>query len=239
MPDLKPSRFRELSRAADAFNSMTAALRWFERYVPKKLVTELMSHAAGSAIASEEREVTVMFTDIRGFSTMSERMRPGEVAALLNTHFEMLSRCIEAEGGTVDKFIGDSVMAFWGAPESMADHRARAVRAAQAIQAAVKADNEQRRARGEAPVAVRVGLHTGPVVVGNIGAESRLNYTVVGDTVNAAARLEQLGKKQTADDCVVLLSEETVRNSTGLPLTRLGKQTLKGKAEKVVVYWLE
>ncbi len=239
VPDLKPSRFRELGRAADAFNSMTAALRWFERYVPKKLVTQLMGQAASGGISPEEREVTVMFTDIRGFSTMSERMQPDKIADLLNAHFDMLSRCIEAEGGVVDKFIGDSVMAFWGAPEPMADHRARAVRAAQAIRTAVKADNARRQARGEVTVPIRVGLHTGPVVVGNIGAEARLNYTVVGDTVNAAARLEQLGKEQAPDDCVVLLSGETVRDSTDLPLSRMGEQALKGKARPVVVFRLD
>ena len=238
VPRLRPSRFRELGRAATAFNSMTTALQWFERYVPKKLVTQLMDQAAGGAIGSEQREVTVMFTDIRGFSTMSEQMQPQETADLLNAHFDILSRCIEAEGGTVDKFIGDSVMAFWGAPEPMADHRSRAVRAAQAIRRAVEADNEDRRARGAVPVPVRVGLHTGPVVVGNIGAETRLNYTVVGDTVNAASRLEQLGKDQAAEDCVVLLSEETAGDNGGLPLTRIGEQALKGKERPLVVFRL-
>ncbi|MFQ5971500.1 MAG: adenylate/guanylate cyclase domain-containing protein, partial [Alphaproteobacteria bacterium] len=234
------SRFRELSNAAHAFNSMTAALRWFETYVPKSLVLRLMRRGDEEVTASQERELTVMFTDIRGFSTLAENMPASEIAALLNRHFQMLSACIEAEGGTVDKFIGDSVMAFWGAPEHVEDHAARALRAARAIMAAVAGDNARRRAAGEVEVGVRIGLHTGPVVVGNIGSESRVNYTVVGDTVNAASRLEALAKEiGPEDECVVLLSDATSRGAgQGFELEPLGARTLKGKAEPVEVYRL-
>ena len=243
------SRFRELDDAAQAFNAMTAALRWFETYVPKSLVLRLMRRSE-DVIESRELVLTVMFTDIRGFSTLAEHMRAREIATLLNSHFEMLSGCIEAEGGTVDKFIGDAVMAFWGAPEAVSDHAMRALRAAQAIQRAVMDDNRARRAAEEPVVAVRVGLHTGPVVVGNIGSKSRVNYTVVGDTVNTASRLEALVKEIGAkimgdttedpqNDCIVLLSEATAAGAGGaFPLTDLGSHTIRGRRDTVRAYKL-
>ena len=231
------SVFRELSDAAGAFNALTAAMRSFEMYVPKPLVRRLIAHADDRAIESAERELTVMFTDIKGFSALSERTPPAEVAAMLNGHFELLSRCIEASGGTVDKFIGDSVMAFWGAPDRMDDHAARAIGAAQAIQRGVAAAN----AAGGRRIDIRVGLHTGKVVVGNIGSTSRVNYTVVGDVVNTASRLEALGKEVDGDsDCMVLLSEATVAASGGTapPVTEVGRFQLKGRVEKTTVFAL-
>ena len=237
------SRLLEFDEASRAFNAMTRGLRWFETYVPKSLVLRLMSQA--DLATSQERILTVMFTDIRGFSTMSERMSATEVADLLNHHFETLSTCIEAEDGTVDKFIGDSVMAFWGAPEHQPDHAARALRAARCIQQKVEADNERRRAEGKEPIFVRVGLHSGSVVVGNIGSQSRVNYTVVGDTVNAASRLESLAKEigtgtiADADECVVLFSEETGHDLEAAFDTRsLGSHTLRGRAAPVEVFQL-
>ena len=224
---------------------MTAAMRWFETYVPKSLVLRLMDQAGGDITSSRERVMTVMFTDIRGFSTLAEHMGAKEIADLLNRHFELLSSCIEAEGGTVDKFIGDSVMAFWGAPEQIADHAERALRAARAIQHAVIADNRRRRESGEPVVAVRVGLHTGPVVVGNIGSSSRVNYTVVGDTVNAASRIEALSKTMSPgeaaadDDCTVFFSAATGASLGEASKARsLGHHQLRGRAQEVEVFRL-
>lgn len=234
------SRFRELSDAARAFNAMLVAMRLFETYLPKSLVLRLLRRA-DRAVKSEERELTIMFTDIRAFSTLAEKMRPWEIAELLNRHFNLLAGCIEAEGGTVDKYIGDSIMAFWGAPDEMADHAARALRAAAAIQHAVLDDIRRQRLIGGVEVAVRVGIHTGPVVVGNIGSESRLNYTVVGDTVNIASRIEALAKESNpTDDCVVLLSEATARaGGAAFDLAPLGEYTVRGRSGTVDVYRLQ
>jgi class 3 adenylate cyclase len=121
-------------------------------------------------------------------------MPAAEIADFLNHHFALVAKCVEAEGGTVDKYIGDSVMAFWGAPEPQPDHTERACRAAIGVSIALKSDNMARKREGKPPVRVRIGVHTGEVVVGNIGAPGRINYTIVGDTVNAASRLEQLCK---------------------------------------------
>ncbi len=245
VPEQADSRITEFAEAADAFNQMTAGLRWFETYVPKSLVLRLMSHAR-EVTRSQERTLTVMFTDIRGFSTLSQRLSAPDIATMLNRHFEVVSACIEAEGGTVDKFIGDSVMAFWGAPEAVPDHAARALRAGRAIAAAVKADNQRRRDAGEEPLFVRVGLHTGPVVVGNIGSKSRVNYTVVGDTVNAASRLESLAKDirelkdSDADECTVLFSDATAEGlGAAFAMRSLGPHVLRGRAGTTEVFQLE
>ncbi|AWK87820.1 adenylate/guanylate cyclase domain-containing protein [Azospirillum thermophilum] len=240
IPDLPDSRLRELARAATAFNAMVAGLRWFETYVPKALVLQLMHrHGAGTAFGTEEREVTVMFTDIRGFSRMAEHLGAADTAKLLNEHFTLLAACIEAEGGTVDKFIGDSLMAFWGAPDEQKDHAARALRAAHAIHCAVREDNRRRRGAGGQPIRVRVGLHSGPVVVGNIGSESRINYTIVGDTVNVAARIEELSSslQQDGEDVIVLASGVTAARSDGtVPLVRQGGRTLRGRTGTMEVW---
>ena len=208
-PEVPDSRISELSEASRAFNRMIAALRLFEVYVRKQLVLRMM--LGGKAVeAIEERELTIMFTDIRGFSTIAENMEASEIAELLNTHFDMLAEPIEAEGGTVDKYIGDAIMAFWGAPEDMPDHAVRALPAADEIQQRIRADNGQRRDAGETPLALRIGIHTGPVVVGNIGSRNRINYTIVGDAVNIASRIDSIAKEMAADeDCIVLVSSDT------------------------------
>lgn len=207
LSELPPSRFRELNDQASAFNAMLSGLRWFEVYVPKALVRRLMQRDGNRQLASAEREVTVMFTDIAGFTRIAEGTDAEALAGFLNDHFAIIAGAVEAEDGTVDKFIGDAVMAFWGAPEDQPDHAERACRAALAIRDAIETDNERRRAGGETPVRMRIGLHTGRAVVGNIGAPGRMNYTIVGDTVNVAQRLEQLAKETSAGDVGILVSQ--------------------------------
>jgi class 3 adenylate cyclase len=222
--------------------------------VPKGLVLRLIRRGAPGgrigALASEERTVTVMFTDIRGFTALAEHLTAGETADLLNHHFTLLSSCVEATGGTVDKFIGDAVMAFWGAPEIQADHAARALRAAQAMVESIRADNRLRVARGQRPVRLRIGLHSGTVVVGNIGSASRINYTIVGDTVNIAARIEELGCDLQGDgDIIVLTSGATAEAAAAVataeagagavPLRPIGPRRLRGRGGTIEVHRLE
>lgn len=243
VPKLPDSRIREFAYAAESFNAMVAAMRWFETYVPKTLVLRLM-HMGESSVLSEERVLTVVFSDIRGFSTLVEHMDPAATADLLNRHFELLSNCIEAEGGTVDKFMGDSVMAFWGAPEEQPDHAERALRAVAAIQKAMQIENSRQRNAGEPVVSIRVGAHTGPVVVGNIGSKNRVNYTVIGDTVNVAARLEAMAKELGGDaDCVVLVSGATLdaaenRVPAGNTVEQIGDVPVRGRKGTIEVYRL-
>ncbi|WP_341704194.1 adenylate/guanylate cyclase domain-containing protein [Ferrovibrio sp.] len=211
-PPLERARLRELDDAAQAFNAANAALHWFGNYVPRKLVSRLMREGEDAINISKHREVTVIFTDLVGFTAMSEQLSAQETADLLNEHFALVTACIEAEGGIVDKFIGDAVMAMWGALKRDDDHAVRACRAVRAIGAALVADNAHRQMRGRPLLRMRVGIHSGPVVIGNIGAPGRINYTVVGDTVNSAQRLEQLGHDHLgeAEQFIALASAETV-----------------------------
>jgi adenylate cyclase len=228
---LPASRIREVDEQAAAFNRLIAALRWFEAYVPRKLVRVLARDRDGTGIASQTREVTVMFSDIVGFTTRSQNMTPTETAALLNNHFALAIAAIEASGGTVDKFMGDGIMAFWGAPEPLPNHAMAALAAARAIAASA----------GQADVRLRLGLHTGLVVAGNVGSSLRLNYTILGDTVNAAHRIEELGHTlmQDCDTALVLASEATYA-AAGAPadFDLAGEFTLRGRAERVSIYRL-
>ncbi|HZD26865.1 MAG TPA: adenylate/guanylate cyclase domain-containing protein [Alphaproteobacteria bacterium] len=238
---LKPSRIRELDEAAGAFDAMVLGLRWFETYVPKTLVRRLVGRGQAGEIPSAGRAVTVMFTDIAGFTALSERMSAAETAALLNRHFAALAHCIEAKGGTIDKFIGDAVMAFWGAPEEQADHAARAATAALAIRAAVQAENFERERAGLAPIRLRIGLHSGEAVVGNIGAPGRVNYTMVGDAVNLANRIEQLAKVRgdsAAAVNIVLSAATAAMLPADLPLRPLGAHLVRGRREPIELYTL-
>ncbi len=239
VPQLPQSLFAELTDAAQAFNSMVVGLRWFETYVPRDLVHRLVRQGDDAVQSSVAREATVMFTDIVAFTRQSETMTAPQTADFLNQHFAMISRCVEAEGGTIDKFIGDSLMAFWGAPEDQPDHAVRACRAALAIRAAVTADNQSRVREGGDPVRVRIGIHSGEVIVGNIGAPGRINYTIVGDTVNTANRLEQLGKEIGEGDAdTVILASAATTAAAGLEARTLGAHTIRGRQEEIEVFAL-
>ena len=243
--ELPGSMFRELNQQAQAFNAMLHGLRWFEAYVPKKLVRKLIQQGDSNAARSEEREVTVMFTDIAGFTSLSEGMPAPELADLLNEHFAQLADCIENEAGTVDKFIGDSVMAFWGAPDTQPDHAERAAHAARAILKSINEDNEKRTTAGRAPINVRIGLHSGLVTVGNIGAPERINYTIIGDTVNVGQRLEQLAKdvvksSQPSSSVTVVASRAVIdRLSDKTGWSNLGNRQLRGRDEEIEVFHMQ
>jgi adenylate cyclase len=229
---LPPSRITELNKQAIAFNQMLEGLRWFETYVPRKLVRRLIQQKENSSISSQELELTVMFTDIVGFTASSEAKKSGEIAQELNQHFEIINQCIEKEGGTLDKYIGDAVMAFWGAPETQSDHARRACRAAIAIEKALSAADQEQR--------IKIAVHTGPLIVGNIGAVGRMNYTVIGDTVNTCSRIEKLASD--LDDgsvAVIVISEATANHlDQEFPLQKAGKFSVKGRKEEITAFRL-
>jgi len=235
------SRIRELNAQANAFNTMLGGLRWFEAYVPKRLVERLMSRGEAGAPPSRERDLTIMFTDIAGYTSLSEGRDADEVAAFLNDHFARVAACIEAEEGTVDKFIGDSVMAFWGAPDKQKNRAIRACRAALAIRQAIAEDNKARIAAGAPPIRMRIGLHSGLVTVGNIGAPGRLNYTIVGDAVNVASRIEGQGREYAIDDeaVTILISGETQKDlDASFDTIRVGEASVRGRTAPVELYRL-
>ncbi|WP_051329489.1 adenylate/guanylate cyclase domain-containing protein [Geminicoccus roseus] len=230
------SRVRELDDLAQAFTAMLRVTGAFATYVPRQLVRRLLEAGHDSEPLSEQRELTVMFTDLTGFSSMAEHRPAGETARLLNEHFARLTACVVAEGGTVDKFLGDAVMAFWGAPERQADHAARALRAAAAMQEAYR-DDPMRTRFG---LGLRIGLHTGQVLVGDIGTPERLNYTIVGDAVNVAARLVELCREHgPAGGVVVLATGTTVHAAQAeAAMEDLGDHAVRGRFQGERVYRL-
>lgn len=241
-PRLRPGRFRELNQTGTAINAMVDGLRSFETYVPRKLVKRLMDRGEPKEIASVERDITVLFTDIVGFTALAEHLPAARVADLLNKHFTLLSECVEAEQGTVDKFVGDAMMAFWGAPDSQPDHAICACRAARRIAEAVRTDNVERRKIGQSPLHVRIGIHSGSAIVGNIGAPNRVNYTVIGDTVNAAERLEALCRTivESGAEVGALVSRDTVERTGGAVVVHsVGMQSLTGRDEPIDVFRLQ
>ncbi len=236
VPHLRHSRFVELDDAGQAFNAMTSALRAFSRYVPRDLVSRLIARGDVSELRSEARIITVLMTDIVGFTSRAEQLGAAETAGFLNRHLALVTGAIEAEGGIVDKYIGDAVMAIWGAIDDEPDHAARATAAAARIRQAIREDN----AGTHDPVRLRIGIHSGPVVAGNIGTNTRMNYTVIGDTVNIAQRLESLGKSLLPDhEIAILLSAETANTvPQSIKLTSLGCQILRGRTQQAEVFTL-
>jgi adenylate cyclase len=184
------SRLREIDRLSGAIARMAAGLADFGKFIPTELVRSLVASGMRAEAGGERREITVLFADLAGFTALAERLGD-EVVPVVGSFLELAARAVEAEGGTVDKFIGDAVMAFWGAPLPDEDQALRACRAALAIAAAMDA------AASGSPLGclrVRLGLNTGHAIVGNIGSEHRLNYTALGDAVNLASRLEGVNK---------------------------------------------
>ncbi|MFT6877027.1 MAG: adenylate cyclase [Granulosicoccus sp.] len=233
--------FRELNDQSVAFSTMLRALRWFEIYVPKKIVERLIKQDEVHDTITDVREITVMFTDIAGSSSVSEGMLAPEVAAFVNHHFSLVVGCIEAEDGTIDKFMGDAVMAFWGAPDQQSDSAERACRSALAITAIIHEDNVQRNAAGEPSIGIRIGVHTGIATVGNIGAPGRLNYTIIGNTVNIGQRLEQLGKEVNpqGSEVSILISGDTAdKLGPDFKSVEAGRYKLKGRIGEVEVFKL-
>ncbi|HUH13500.1 MAG TPA: adenylate/guanylate cyclase domain-containing protein, partial [Longimicrobiales bacterium] len=191
---VKVSSRDEMGRLADAFNEMTHGLLLKERYrgvldkvVSPEIAEELLRRDI--ALGGENREVTTVFADINGFTPLSEGLEPQEVIAMINECMERLSRAIESAGGVVDKYIGDEVMGVFGAPVPQEDHARRAVVAAQRMRLEMSELNAARAARGQGALGVSIGLNSGVVVAGNMGSPDRLNYTVLGEAVNLAARL--------------------------------------------------
>jgi adenylate cyclase len=236
---LSGSHFREINNLAQSFNAMLDGLKAFGRYVPRALVMRLVKEGRVGA-GTEERVLAIMFTDIVSFTSTCEKMSAAEVASFINQHLSLVSSCVEAEGGTIDKFIGDAVMAFWGAPNRIDNPAAAACRAAAAILRALAADNKRRAGDGGEAVRIRIGIHMGSVIVGDIGTPNRINYTIVGDAVNAAQRLESLGKTIDPDaEAIALVSEEIFAAAhDGFRFIERGEHLVKGKQEGLKVFQL-
>lgn len=186
------------------------------------------------AEVGSDEEMTILFSDIRGFTSISEGYPAAEVVALLNRYLSRLTEAIFDNEGTLDKFIGDAIMAFWGAPIRVADHAERSVRAAMAMQQGVSELNRELREEGWSELRTGIGMHTGRVILGNIGSERKLDYTVIGDNVNLASRMEGLTSQY---GCPVLISDTTrVRLGEGFVCALVDRVRVKGRRQSVGVW---
>jgi adenylate cyclase len=229
----------ELGVLTDSFNRMARSLREkemikraFTRYVAREVVEEILKDPENLVLSGERRQVTVLFCDVRGFTPMSERLSPEEVVLLLNDFYNLMIETTFKYDGTLDKFLGDAVMAVFGAPMAHPDHSARAIRTALAMQEGISGLNERRTRDGKEPIAVGIGVSAGEAVAGTVGTEDRMEYTVIGDSVNLAARLESNAKPGQ-----ILISQRTHEAVRDLVEARpLGRIRVKGKEEEVEVY---
>lgn len=209
-----------------------------ERYLPPQLVGELYKGDANIEPGGIKQQVTVLFSDIRSFTTLSERLSPDDVVRLLNDYLSTMTDVIYANNGTIDKFIGDAVMTLFGAPIRKEDDAERAVRTAVAMMSALKLVNE-RHSETEFPIEIGVGIHTGVVIAGNIGSDKRLDYTVIGDDVNVASRIEGLTKHYR---CPILISGATYDELGRLDaidkyvIREVDTIIVKGKSKSIKIY---
>ncbi len=207
----------------------------FSRYMAEEVVEEILAGRV-SVDKGKRHEVTILFSDIRGFTKMAENMEPEEVVDFLNEYFTEMVDVVLRHGGTIDKFIGDGMMAVFGAPIRHPDHPLRAATAALEMRAALGALNDKRQALGLTPIAIGIGLHTGECVIGNIGSLRRLEYTAIGDTVNTASRIEGITKDLGVD---ILLTGTTLAWLAGqVDANPLDKVVLRGKTAALDVHHL-
>jgi adenylate cyclase len=185
----------------------------FSRYVAPSVVEQILKEEKGVALGGETREVTIFFSDIRGFTTLSEKITPEQVVQMLNEYFREMVEIIFQYGGTLNKFIGDAIMAIYGAPLPLADPAEKAVRACLQMRDTLARLNERRQAEGKESLRIGMALHRGTVVVGNIGSPRQMEYTVIGDVVNICSRLEGLTKELATD---FIISDEIYRDVHGL-----------------------
>jgi adenylate cyclase len=206
-PELVPvtSYIREIHALGNTMNLAQRAIWSFAHFVPKEIVRGLIDNSISTRLGGVKRDITLVFTDVKGFTTIAEAADPDVLMHQTSRYFSVLTEAFLAEGGTVDKFIGDAVMVFWNAPNPQADHVARACRAVLAARAANDRLNAEFEAEGLTPFITRFGIHVGEAVVGNVGSTERMNYTALGNTVNLAARLEGLNKQT---GTTILVSED-------------------------------
>lgn len=236
-------RLDELGRLAEAFDQMARGLAERDRVrdlldknVSPEVAAQLMRD--GAALGGEEREATILFADLRGFTPLSEKLPPRELVQLLNRYLDRMSAEIERHGGVIDKFIGDAIMALFGAPVSQADAADRALAAALGMERALVALNAELAAEGRPPLALGIGVNTAKIVAGNIGSHRRLNYSVIGDGVNVAARLQSLTRTPEYATNIVTSAATlaALREPARIAARPLGRVQVKGRSEAVEIF---
>jgi adenylate cyclase len=206
------------------------------RYMTPGVAERVMAQAEDTLMVGERKEVTILFSDIRGYTTITENLGAGEVVSLLNQYFETMVEAVFDHEGTLDKFIGDALMAVFGAPLSLKDHAWKAVQTALDMRQRLTRFNQERRAKNQPTIAIGIGISSGEVVSGNIGSHKRMDYTVIGDGVNLSSRLEGVTKEYRCD---IILSEFTYNLChQHIWVQELDKIRVKGKQEAVKIYRL-
>ncbi len=235
-PANPPSKVREIAQLQSAASLLRNSLQSFSSFAPVDVVRGLIKSGIPLTLGVEKRHLTVLFTDLENFSTHAEQSAPDALLEQMSVYFEEVSRAISDEKGTVDKFIGDGIMAFWGAPAELPDHILRACAGALRAARRMERINAAWRTEGKAPLCIRIGLNAGDVLVGNVGSTERFSYTVMGDGVNVAARLEGMNKTFGTTICIsdsvfdAVASEVVAR-----PLRRV---QVKGRKQEFMVYEL-
>jgi adenylate cyclase len=235
LPSLQ-SPIREVEVLARAIDTLDSAVKSFAAFVPVGLVRQLLDSDQKLVLGGHSRFLTIFFSDLEAFSTMSEEVPSQELLSRVSAYLGVVTHAVNMEHGTIDKFIGDGVMAFWGAPALLEDHAQRSCFAALRIREGMKELNAGWEAAGAKPLNVRMGIHSDAVLVGNIGSKERMSYTVMGDGVNIAARLEGINKEYGTRICI----SHTVFKEAGerLCVRPVDDVTVKGRRSKVPIYEL-
>jgi class 3 adenylate cyclase len=233
----------EIGELGDAINTMVAGLRerlfikqTFQRYVAASVVEHLLKDPTKLSLGGEKTNLTVFFSDLRGFTSVAEKLSPEATIEILNDYLNVMTETILAEEGTLDKYMGDAILAFWGAPLARADDALRACRVALAQQKRLAGLWEGWRAKGLPLLDMRIGIQTGPAIVGNIGSIQQMNYTVVGDNINLGSRLE--GANSVYGTRIMIGPETREAAGAAIETRELDLLTVKGKKEMVRVYEL-
>ncbi len=230
------SRIVEVIRMKNALESMKSGLRSFRKYVPADLVAELIRLRKEAVLGAQKRELSVFFSDIAGFTSIAEGLSPEQLAQNMGVYFESMSGAVLDQRGTVDKYIGDAIMAFWGAPVPLGNHAELACRAALECQRRADRVSAGLVAAGFPPFVTRIGVNTGEAIVGNMGYQERLSYTAIGDAVNLASRLEGLNKYYGTR---ILIAEATYDKVREMFLARpVDRVAVKGKSVGTRIYEL-
>lgn len=219
----------ELRASEDRIRQEVAIRTDLGRYIPSELVDQIVRREADMALGGERRSITVMFADVVGFTPLTEQLAPEHVVTILNELFTILTGIVFRHGGTVDKFVGDCVMAMWGAPTAHPDHARRALEAAEDMLSWLETGNARWEQRYGVSIQLAIGVHTGEVIVGNIGSEQRMEYTAIGDVVNVAARLETIARPQQ----ILITDAVKLAAGDGFEYVDADLHRLSGRAEPV------
>lgn len=235
-PSELESNIDEIQQMLDGLKAVKASLQSFSAYVPKEVVATLIQQKETATLGLKKQAMTVLFTDISGFSAISAEMPVEQIAVLLGEYFELLSGIIKVHGGTIDKYTGDGIMAFWGAPNPDPRQAIHACQAALSCQEEIKKLNETWARQGKPRFNTRIGINSGTALVGNIGSKDRMNYTLIGETVNNAAYIEAMNKNHGTE---ILVGEEVYEQCPDqFSFKPQGMLTIKGGSKRLGIYSL-